>query len=243
VVATKGGHPDAGPRYPRPDRYLSPELLAADITDSLRSLAIDTIDLYYLHRDDPRVPVGEIIDALNREIESGRLRALGASNWSVARIEAANDWASQHGRAGFVASQPQWSLGIPNWRPGPEPSMRFVTAEDAAWYSDHEIAVIPYSSTSNGYFATDGNRGSDYHNETNQSRLHRAKRLASERACTPGQIALAYLMNQHPMVIPIIGTTDEAHLRDALGASRLSLTPDELHWLRDGDPTPLPDER
>jgi 1-deoxyxylulose-5-phosphate synthase len=241
VIATKGGHPDGGPRYPRPDRYLAPELLVADVADSLERLAIDTIDLYYLHRDDPRVPVAEILDALNCEIDRGRLHALGASNWSVSRIEEANRWARENGRAGFVASQPQWSLGVPNWRPGPEPTVRFVTDEDAGWYSAHEVAVVPYSSTSNGYFATDGSRGSDFQNETNESRLRRAQHLARERRCTPGQIALAYLMSQPARVIPIVGTTDEAHLQDALGASQIQLTFDELNWLRDGGPTPLPE--
>src|SRR5438270_1594806 len=72
VIGTKGGHPDAGPDYPRPDRYLAPEVIATDIRDSLERLGVETIDLYYLHRDDPRVPVDEIIDMLNREIKAGR---------------------------------------------------------------------------------------------------------------------------------------------------------------------------
>ena len=59
-------------------------MIASDIRDSLDRLGIETIDLYYLHRDDPRVPVGEIIDSLNREIAAGHIRHLGASNWPVA---------------------------------------------------------------------------------------------------------------------------------------------------------------
>src|SRR4051794_1197909 len=59
VIGTKGGHPDNGPSYRRSDRYLAPEVIAADVSDSLERLGVDTIDLYFLHRDDPRVPVGE----------------------------------------------------------------------------------------------------------------------------------------------------------------------------------------
>jgi aryl-alcohol dehydrogenase-like predicted oxidoreductase len=234
VIGTKGGHPEISPGYPRPDRYLAPEVIASDVHDSLEWLGVETIDLYYLHRDDPRVPVDEIIDTLNREIEAGHIRYLGASNWPVARIEAANAYAAEKGMRGFVASQPQWSLGEPNWRPGPEPTMRSVIEEDRAWYAAHQVAVIPYSSTSNGYFATGGEGGRDYQNEANTARLRRAQQLAEELDCTAGQIALAYLMCQGFLVVPIIGTADEEHLRDALGSVRVSLSPAEVGWLRDG---------
>jgi aryl-alcohol dehydrogenase-like predicted oxidoreductase len=233
VIGTKGGHPGMD-GYPRPDRYQSPEVITADIADSLERLGVATIDLYYLHRDDPRVPVGEIIDTLNREIDAGHLRALGASNWSVGRIEAANAYAAAHAMHGFVASQPQWSLGEPNWRPGPEPTMRFVTDDDRAWHAAHSVAVIPYSSTSNGYFATAGERGKEFQNPTNVARLRRAQQLAAELGATPNQIALAYLMCQEFLVIPILGTADPDHLGDALGAAQVRLMPEQVRWLREG---------
>jgi aryl-alcohol dehydrogenase-like predicted oxidoreductase len=235
VIGTKGGHPAMGPRYSRPDRYLAPEVIAADVAESLERLGVDTIDLYYLHRDDVRVPVGEIVGALNREVESGRVRYLGASNWSVARIQEANDDAAARGLQGFVASQPQWSLGEPNWRPEPGPTMRFVTDEDRAWYAAHSLAVIPYSSTSTGYFATAGERGKDYQNPTNEARLRRAQRLASDLGGTPNQIALAYLMHQGFLVVPVIGTVSPEHLQDALGAVQIPLTPEQVRWLREGE--------
>jgi 1-deoxyxylulose-5-phosphate synthase len=96
------------------------------------------------------------------------------------------------------------------------------------------VAVIPYSSTSNGYFATGGEGGRDYQNEANTARLRRAQELAAKLGCTPNQVALAYLMCQGFLVVPIIGTADEEHLRDALGSVRVSLSPAEVGWLRDG---------
>jgi aryl-alcohol dehydrogenase-like predicted oxidoreductase len=234
VIGTKGGHPDGGPSYPRPDQYLAPPVIAADISDSLERLGVATIDLYFLHRDDPRVPVGEIIEALNHEVRKGRIRYLGASNWSVGRIEAANAFAAAKGLRGFVASQPQWSLGEPNWRPTPEPTMRYVDDEDRVWYAAHEVVVTPYSATSNGYFATDGTRGGGFRNPENEARLRRAQQLAGELGGTPGQIALAYLMNQGFLVVPIIGTTNPEHLHDSLGADQIQFTPQQVTWLRDG---------
>ncbi len=234
VVGTKGGHPDAGPRYPRPDRYLAPEVIASDIDQSRQWLGAETIDLYYLHRDDPRVPVGEIIDVLNEAVDHDRVRYLGASNWSTARIEAASADAAARGKRGFVASQPQWSLGKPNWQPGPDPTARFVTDADRSWYAAHSVTVIPYSSTANGYFATGGERGRDFRIPKNVARLQRAQRLATERGATPNQVALSYLMSQQFPVIPILGTANHEHLIDALGAARLQLSPKQATWLRDG---------
>src|ERR1700722_8174619 len=107
VISTKGAHPNQGPVYPRPDDCMTPGVIGSDITESLERLQIDRIDLYTLHRDDLRHPVGEIIETLNAEIARGRLRYIGASNWTVDRIAEANAYAAAHGRQGFVASSPQ----------------------------------------------------------------------------------------------------------------------------------------
>ena len=237
VVATKGGHPDGGPGYRRPDHYLAPEVIASDVAESLDRLGVDRIDLYYLHRDDPRVPVGEVLDALNAEIASGRVRHLGASNWSVARIAEANGYATAHGLRGFVASQPQWSLAHPNAEPPKaDPAMRFLMDEDVHWHATQQIAVVPYSSTARGYFATDGEAARDaYDNSVSRARLERAQQLASRLGCTPGQVALAYLMCQSFPVIPVLGTLKVPHLEEDLAAGCVRLTLEQVRWLREGE--------
>lgn len=111
VTATKGGHPGA-PGYRKVEKHLSPERVRADIDDSLGRLQCDTIALYYLHRDDPQIPVNEIIGALNEEVRCGRIKYIGASNWTVARVDEANTYARENGLAPFVISQPRWSLAI-----------------------------------------------------------------------------------------------------------------------------------
>ena len=105
VLSTKGGHP-AEPGLPRLDR----ESLRRDLAESLAHLNTDHVELYFLHRDDPRRPVGEILESLNEWVESGAVRALGASNWRASRIEEANRYAASHGLQGFTVSQIQWSL-------------------------------------------------------------------------------------------------------------------------------------
>jgi len=235
VVATKGAHPDCGVDYRRPADFLSAELLASDIDDSLERMGIETIDLYYLHRDDGVTPVEDVIDRLNREVQRGRIRFLGASNWSVARIEAANAYASQNGLQGFVASQVQWSLAEPTWRATADPSNRYVSEEEFAWHSKSQLPVIAYSATANGYFAGDGDAPGAFVSPVNRGRLERARSHASNINCTSTQVALAYLLHQPFPTIPLFSTLKSAHLDEAQGSLGIALSDSELMWLRDGE--------
>ena len=98
VLATKGAHPDLTHPIPR----VTPADIDADLTESLRHLRTEYIDLYWLHRDDPIQPVGPILDTLERHRRAGRIRAYGCSNWSAARITAAAQYATAAGIAGTV---------------------------------------------------------------------------------------------------------------------------------------------
>jgi len=234
VIATKGGvGSESG--YRQVEWYLSPGRIAADIDDSLGRLDIDTIDLYWLHRDDPRVPVGEIIEMLNAEVRRGRIRFLGASNWTTSRIAAANAFAADNGLRGFVASQPEWNLAHPNLETR-DPTTHQLTDEDRVWHEQEKLPVIPYSPTAGGYFATDGNSGERaYENETSRQRLQRVQKLVKDLGYTPNQIALAYLMNHDFPVIPILGAKQVTHLQDAIGSTDIKLTRNHVTWLRNGN--------
>lgn len=230
VIATKGGHPDAGEKYPRPARFLSPERIAADVGESLDRLRMEYVDLYYLHRDDGTTPVGEIVDALNAQASAGKVRNLGASNWSPDRVDAANAYAVANGLKGFVAVQNEWSLATPaEQREGPEPKNHVVPPEDVAWHARTGVAAIPYTATAGGYFA--GREVQRYENERNAGRRTRVLKLASERNATPSQVALAYLMAQPFTVLPIIGTTKVEHMKEAMGAVAIRLTAEQVKWL------------
>ena len=235
-IITKGGHPASLPGYPRPDAFLAPEVLASDIRDSLERLGVETIDLYLLHRDDARMPVSAIIDALNTHIAANRLRAVGVSNWSTARIAEANAYAQTHGLHGFVASQPQFSLAQCNTpEPQTDPAMRYLYSHDIAWHTQSQLPVICYSPTAGGYFASNGARAKEsFDNPVSRARLSRVRQLSSQLGATLNQIALAYLMALPFRVIPILGTADPAHLADSLAAADIHLTPAQACWLCDG---------
>ena len=236
-VATKGAHPAIDRIYPRPEDFLSQKALKSDIQESRDRLGLEVIDLYYLHRDDGKTPVSEIIESLNQEIASGSIDAIGASNWSCERIADANAYAEANGLKGFVLSQIQWSLAVPNWKIEPkDPTMRYATETVLEWCQANSMPIAAYSSTACGYFAGARGSASQFHNEINAQRLSRARSLAERRGFTPTQIALAFLLNQNLSAFPVFSTTDSLHLKEILGATEVRLTGRELLWLLNGSP-------
>ena len=227
VIATKGGHPDGGPDYRRPADFLSERVVHLDIEESLQRLQTDSIDLYYLHRDDGTTPVGEIIGMLNREVDLGRVRWLGASNWSVRRMAEANAYAAEHGLRGFAVSQVQWSLSEPDWTVGPDPTMRTVGPEEVEWHATSGVPIAAYSATGNGFFAREHATGST----VNRGRWERVREAGAKLGCTPTQLALAWLLGQTPTVLPVFSTTNEAHLREVLAADSLIVRAEVLSEL------------
>jgi aryl-alcohol dehydrogenase-like predicted oxidoreductase len=230
VVATKGGHPTFR-AYTKPDRYLGLDALSSDIDESLQRLRVDAIDLFYLHRDDPRLGVEEIVDSLNELVGRGKVRWLGASNWTVQRIERANEYARAHGLAGFVISQPEGHLACSI----PASDQTFLDADALAWHRRTGLAAACYGSTARGFFAT-GVAPKRLDNETSRQRLARARRLAEGLGCTAHQVAVAWLLAQPFWAIPILGTTHPRHLREAMDAEAISLTDRQREWLYHGGP-------
>jgi aryl-alcohol dehydrogenase-like predicted oxidoreductase len=239
IVATKGGHPNlATMKVSR----LSPAEIGADVIASLTALQIEAIDIYWLHRDDPAIPVGEIVDAVNEQVAAGRLRALGASNWTPERIDAANAYAAASGRTGFCASQIGWSLARPN------PAAKGFGGEldmDAPTLDYHRRTCFPvmaYSSQSAGFFAgkADRYRGLDtkedgfakrYVTTENFSRLDRAREVAARHARTAHEVALAYLLSQSFPVYALVGCQNVDQVRTSCAAWNLRLSSDEVAFL------------
>lgn len=230
IICTKGCHISGGEKYPRPAHYMAPDLLASDITDSLERMQIDTIDLYYLHRDEPAVPVGEILDALHAEQMAGRIRHYAASNWSPERLDEAFAYCRNKGIPPFVASQVLYTLG--HLTKAMPPDIKVLPAGQETWYVRSQMPLFAYSPNANGYF-NDRQKGS-YDNATSAARLDRCRELAANLDATPSQIALAYLMNQPFPVVAITGATKLDHLNDAIGADKVHLTQEQLRWLVQG---------
>ncbi len=236
IVGTKGAHPDLATMHiPR----LSPQEIAADVAASLEHLQTDYIDLYWLHRDDPARPVGEIIEALNAHTQAGRLRYIGCSNWRVERIRAAQEYAAVHRLQGFCGDQMLWSLAVVN--PGGLADKTLV-AMDAGLHAYHQasgMAAIPYSSQANGLFnkmaaGKLAEMPPQYRLAENEKRMARIRRLAADSGLTVTQVSLGYLLAQPFTTIPIVGCRNMEQLTDSLSAGEVALTPEQVRFLETG---------
>ena len=226
AIATKGGHPALSGMYDRPDDYLSPTQIAADARDSLERPGVAFVDLYYLHRDDPRVPVGEIVDALHDLVAAGRVKTIGVSNWTAARVASAQAYAAANQRTPLVATQPKLSLGVP--KPSGDPTVPPFDMTDIASQAAAGLTVYAYSSTANGYFASGGMKGGGWRTPESERRLAAAENIAGQIGATTNQVALAWLLRLPFKVVPILGTENAAHLADALAAANVKLTPAQV---------------
>lgn len=240
LVATKGGHPDLATmdisRLARHD-------IARDLNQSLERLQLDAVDIYYLHRDDTAVPVDEIIDALNEYVASGRVRALGASNWSVSRVEQANEYASRRGLNGFCISQIGWSLAEINPQARGAAMTLQMDDETLAWHRASGFPIAAYSSQANGFFTyplpdpqseMTGKQKAlahSYLNARNTARHEGASHMSTHMERTPSEIALSYIWSQSFPSIAIIGPRRLEQLRDSLRARDLRLSPDDVMQL------------
>ena len=227
TVVTKGAHPDESWAS-----RMTPEAIDADLHESLARLGLEAIDVYLLHRDDPSVPVEVILEAVNEQKRAGRIRVLGASNWTPARLEEAETYAAADGLESFACSSPGLSLAVPNEPPWPD-CVGANDPESRACYARRQLPVIAWSSQSGGYFA--GVRSERllevYGSEENAERLRRAEELARAKGCTTNQLALAWVLVQAFPVWAVIGPHTVEELRSSVAALDVELSADEARRL------------
>jgi aryl-alcohol dehydrogenase-like predicted oxidoreductase len=248
VILDKGAHPEAGR-----SRRVTPEDIAADLHESLERLRTDYIDLYVLHRDDPEVPVGPIVEALNEHHRAGRIRAFGGSNWAYERVREANEYAAARGLVPFAVSSPNFSLAE-QVRPPWTGCLSVSGAQGEAarrWYREQGMPLFTWSSLAGGFFSGRFTRTNlatltapldlvcieAYCYEVNFRRLDRARELAEARGVTIPQVALSYVLHQPDDIFALVGCNNGAEFRENVAALELALTPRELAWLdlRDED--------
>jgi aryl-alcohol dehydrogenase-like predicted oxidoreductase len=241
VLIGKGAHQN------QDRKRVTPYDISADIHDSLARFKTDYIDLYLLHRDDPDVPVGPIVERLHEHKESGHIHAYGGSNWSHERIADANAYAKMHGLTPFAASSPHFSLAeqaTPPW-PGCITISGPSEINSRDWYRQHKMPLFTWSSLAGGFFS--GRFRPDnldsfetyldklcvdvYCFDDNWGRLERAEKLAVERGCSLPQIALAYVLNQPQEIHALIACWTPEEVKDNVKSLEIELSVDELHWL------------
>lgn len=236
VIATKGGFFDM--RVGDYRNRVTPDDVAADLAQSLDHLGIDTIDLYFLHMDNPESPVEPIIDALIAHREAGRIRHFAASNWAAERIRAANAYAASIGKEGFVASETFWGLAVPDAAAAAQQGYQHYYEGEYEDLHAGGLPIVAYAAQSGGYFTklASGSVGEQlaarYANPANERRFAIVQSLAEKHGVSINEIALAYLLSQPNQTIAIFGGSSPEQVRDSAKADALTLSAEELAALR-----------
>jgi aryl-alcohol dehydrogenase-like predicted oxidoreductase len=212
----------------------SPEWIREACDNSLKRLGIDQIDLYYMHRRDPEVPIAESVGTMAELVEQGKVRYLGLSEVNADTLREANDVHP------ITALQSEWSLFT-----------REIEQEIIPAARELGVGIVPYSPLGRGVLAgaltsTDDLDADDFRRssprfqgdnwEQNLKRVERVREIAEEVGCTPAQLALAWLLHQGEDVAPIPGTKRVKYLEENVAAANVELSDDQLRELDEAVP-------
>ena len=202
------------------------------IDASLRRLRMDYVDLYQIHRWDPRTPVEETMEVLHDVVRAGKARYIGASSMFAWQFAKAQHTAETNGWTKFVSMQNHYNL-----------IYREEEREMIPLCADQGVGCIPWSPLARGMLAgtrtRDGGRhttrsNSDtftdylYDQPTDFDVVDATNEVAAARGVPSAQVALAWVLSRPGVTAPIVGSTRKRHLRDALAAEELTLSPDEI---------------
>ncbi|MCB1542378.1 MAG: aldo/keto reductase [Rhodoblastus sp.] len=206
---------------------LKPDYIKQAIEDSLKRLQTDRIDLYQSHKDDPETPQEDVLRAYDDLIKAGKVRVIGASNFSAARLQEALDISAKNNLPRYECMQPEYNLVE---RKVYEGDLQDLCVKE-------EIGVIPFFSLAAGFLtgkyrseadlgkSVRGPRTAGKYLQTNGPKVLAAlDKVAAAHKATCAQVALAWIMARKGLTAPIASATNPAQLEELLGAVKLSLT-------------------
>jgi len=227
VILDKGAHTP----------HCNPTDLTNQLFTSLERLGTDYVDIYMMHRDNEDIPVGEFIDVLNEHLRAGRIKTFGVSNWTIRRIEEANEYARANGLVGISAVSNNFSLARmvePVW----EGCLASSDPESIAWFTKTQMPLMAWSSLARGFFAhghpaghTDPDMIRCWHSEDNIRRAEKLMDMAKEKGVHPVSLALAYVLCQAFPTFALVGPANLEELGVSMKGLDITLTPEELRWL------------
>jgi len=228
VIASKFGFAFDGNRVT--GRNGRPENIKRALEGSLKRLQVDAIDLYYLHRVDPNVPIEDVAGAAKELIQAGKIRHFGLSEVSPKTIRRA------HAVQPVAALQTEYSL-----------LERVAENEILSTCEELGIGFVPWGPVARAFLADRFDENSKFDAsdrrssvpyftpealKANQPLLTLVREWAKRQGCTPAQFSLAWLLAQKTWIVPIPGTTTPQHLNENLGGVSVKLSPDELKQIR-----------
>jgi aryl-alcohol dehydrogenase-like predicted oxidoreductase len=207
----------------------------SEIDKSLQRLGTDYVDLYYIHRWDSHTPIEETMEALHDVVKAGKARYIGASSMYVWQFLKAQSVARKHGWTKFVAMQNHYNL-----------MYREEEREMLPLCREEKIGVVPWCPLAAGRLGRRWEVSTDRSKSDEISRnlyaatagldrgvVERVAEMAGKRDVPMARIALAWLLQNEPGIVPIVGTTKISHIEDAVAALSIRLTPEEIASLEE----------
>lgn len=227
------------------------DVIRRELTESLERLQTSYIDIYLLHRDDPKTSAGEILETLNQAKSEGKIKVFGVSNWTHERIQEANDYAKIHGLEGFQVSSPNYGLArqvADPWGGGCVTISGPENVEAQNWYQREQMPVIAYSSLGRGFFSgkfksfkyegarvvLDSVAQKGYLSEDNMERLQKAEEIAEIQNLKVPQIAMQYVLNSPMRMFAIASMTKFERIYENVQAACIPMKQevwDKLHFV------------
>jgi len=247
-LITKGAHPNPA----LPLSRFNPKAVTEDLHASLRRLRTDHVELYLLHRDDPKRPFEALVELLSRFHREGKIGAWGVSNWKVDRIQGAVEYARAHGLVPPAASSPHFSLL--EWVHRPWPGTVSIAGDAArearAFHQRTQLPVLAWSPLGRGFFGDRVHEGvrpgvidiatrlmlRAYGSPANFARKRRAEELAKKHGVSAAQIALAWLFHQPFPVFAVVSASTAEKMKRNIAAAELELTQAEVAFVESGEP-------
>lgn len=243
VILSKCGHPS-----PNWEKRLNEKAIREDFALSSKALGTDYIDIYLMHRDDPDVEVGCIVELFNALHAEGKIGAYGGSNWTHQRIEEANEYAYKHNLIPFSVSSPNFGLADQKkdlWGGGSVSISGPANQGARDWYRKNQLPVVAYSSLGRGLFSgrvkgTEPENASKYMDEyamkgygypDNFERLRRCEELAVKKHCSVPQIAMAWIFRQKLNTFAVVSTTKASRMQENIDALHIELSEEEVKFL------------
>jgi len=230
-------------------RPFSPESMMRDIFDSMDKLQVDYIDVYLTHKDNPDVPVEEIVDMFAYMQGKGYIHGYGGSNWrNVDRTKRALAYAKEKGYSPFLVAQPGFSLAEPvvnSWGEDEESLNQPDMKANLKFYQETGMTLFTWSSMSRGFWSGALDRETfpaykdtldivclkSFCHEVNFKRMDRVKEYGKRIGASVPNIALAWLLNQPLDIHPIIGANNRAEMESNLAALDIVMGQHDLDWL------------
>jgi len=227
MLSTKGGHP---PMHDMSKPRMSYAELTDDIEASRQALGVDTIDLYWLHRDDVSQPVEALLESLESFCRKGWITQYGASNFSTTRLIEAQHAAKQNNLSGFIANQPMGCLGGRYRRTMELPLLKILDESMEALHRRSQLALYPYTSQASGYYEKVARLGVNHpsliNHPFNTDECNRIAGdialLAKESGHSIAALTLAWWRTRKYPVHPIVGCRTLEQLKESFQSTHVS---------------------